>query len=80
MKKIWTNEVRQKNRKQARMHWRTCEVRQHKNTQALLGSAPVSSQKPAQPSGLTLAGLVHLFWPLVLFWRLVTIFEGWDLI
>ena len=52
MMKIWTNEVRQKSRKQARMHWRTCEVRQHKNTLAHLGSAPMSSQ----------FGLGALFW------------------
>ena len=79
MKKIWTNEVRQKNRKQARMYWRTCEVRQHKNTLAHLGSAPVSSQKPAQLSGLTLAGLVHLYWFSGLFCWPMTIFDGLDL-
>ena len=60
MKKIWTNEVRQKNRKQARMHWRTCEVRQHKNTLAHLGSAPMSVQETCTVSR-EFYGWVHQF-------------------
>jgi len=51
------------------MHWRTCEVRQHKNTLAHLGSAPMSSQ----------FGLGALFWLLGCVLGLMTKSDGSNL-